>query len=395
MNQNTNIIVDPNTGIETTFEGTILPVETPEIDELTKAKQEAENKVNKIVSGLNGKATLKDHGAKKIGEVHAVPLSEINVVEGFNRRNPNSPTTLKHIAELEKSIRSQGQLTPLRGYMENGLIFVIDGHCRYRALLIAATKNQNIKTARIEIVKKTKPEDRTAEMLVSNIHQALSPLEKGLGYKELQKFDWSNGEIAETMGCKPSEVSNLLFLAEMPNWCHELIESEKISSTLMIELARAFKEDKEIDWNAFKALIDTGLAEAGDRKLTKKFFKVKIVETPADTTEGTQIPKIPPTPVSTPAIPALPSNIQTAPSGQTQLNGQKPAATTTPTGTKPIDSPIVPRTTDGQLLAMAKTIADSLQKSWANVSDANRDRKVMVEVAESLVKSLTERIATK
>jgi len=143
--------------------------------------------------------------------------------------NPHQPRKVfaeEEIRELAASIRVDGLLQPIVVCRRGDQHVLIAGERRWRAV-------QSLGWAEIPAVVKEVADDREMLVLalVENVQREdLNPIERALGYRELQqKFHLTQEEIAAKMGKSRAVIANGLRLLNLPEEIQILVQGGKLS----------------------------------------------------------------------------------------------------------------------------------------------------------------------
>ncbi|HEX6371657.1 MAG TPA: ParB/RepB/Spo0J family partition protein [Longimicrobium sp.] len=158
--------------------------------------------------------------------VNSVPTSRITP----NPFQPRREFTPEQLAELEDSIRQNGLLQPLvvrrarDGAAEGAEWELVAGERRWRAVRRLGWSEVPVVVREID--------DRAMLVLaiVENVQRAdLSPLEEATAYKRLMDdFNFTQAEVAESVGRERSTVANLLRLLSLPPSVHRLLDEGRL-----------------------------------------------------------------------------------------------------------------------------------------------------------------------
>jgi ParB family chromosome partitioning protein len=182
-------------------------------------------RLGKGLSALLGEYTQEP--AASPGEpVSTVPTSRI----APNPFQPRREFTPEQLAELEESIRQNGLLQPLvvRRAADGAAVGaeweLVAGERRWRAV-------RRLGWTEVPVVVR-ELDDRAMLVLaiVENVQRAdLSPLEEATAYKRLMDdFNFTQAEVAESVGRERSTVANLLRLLSLPASVHRLLDEGKL-----------------------------------------------------------------------------------------------------------------------------------------------------------------------
>ena len=182
-------------------------------------------RLGKGLSALLGEYTAESASAP--GEpVTSVPTSRITP----NPFQPRREFTPEQLAELEESIRQNGLLQPLvvrraqEGAADGADWELVAGERRWRAV-------RRLGWSEVPVVVR-ELDDRAMLVLaiVENVQRAdLSPLEEATAYKRLMDdFNFTQADVAESVGRDRSTVANLLRLLSLPASVHRLLDEGKL-----------------------------------------------------------------------------------------------------------------------------------------------------------------------
>lgn len=170
--------------------------------------------------------------------------------------------------ELVNSIKEKGVLQPiLVREVESGLYECIAGERRLRAC-----KKLGLKTIPA-IIKKISDEDAYIIALIENLQRKdLNPIEEALGYKKLiEKFGYTQDEIAKKIGKDRSTIANLLRLLKLPPLIQEDIIQGKLTTGHAKALLSLNNEEEQI--YVRNIILQKGLSVRETEKLVIKLQK--------------------------------------------------------------------------------------------------------------------------
>jgi ParB-like chromosome segregation protein Spo0J len=191
----------------------------------------------------------------------AVDPLVLKIREGFNAR----PLNQEHVDAMALAQRNGAVFPPLDVYVEDGEIFIVDGHHRLAATLKNIAGGFEIKSLEARHFRGNDA-DRVAHMLNSASGLALTPLQLGVQYRKLIGFGWTEPQIANRRGKSVQHVKDMIQLAEANSDVHQLVNAGQISGTA------ALKAVKQHGSKA-GAVIQEGLEQAraeGKEKVTPK-----------------------------------------------------------------------------------------------------------------------------
>lgn len=171
-----------------------------------------------------------------------------------NTLQPRDVFVEEEMKGLVESIKTHGILQPVivkplsHGYM------LIAGERRWRAARQIGLKEIPA------IVRNTNDADALEIALIENIQREdLNPIEKAKGFQELiNKFDFTQEQVAKAMGKERSSITNYLRLLDLPPEIQEHVSR----GTLSMGHARAMLSlrDKDSQVNLCKQVIEKGLS---------------------------------------------------------------------------------------------------------------------------------------
>lgn len=140
------------------------------------------------------------------------------------------------IAGLAATLKTQGQLQPIRVRKAGDRYVITDGERRFRAAIMAGFTEMDA----ILEVRELTPAEITERSLIANCQREdLTPPEKAFGIKALMDATGDNcSEVALRLGMSNSKVSRLLSLIPLPKSILDLVAAGKIAASSAPELAK-------------------------------------------------------------------------------------------------------------------------------------------------------------
>lgn len=188
---------------------------------------------------------------------------------GWNVRLPSDELTA-HIRRLADSIKEIGVQVPLKIRMDSmlGVPYVVNGHCRLAAVMLAIAEGADIKSVPVMMEERNCNEgDRVLSMITCNEGKPLSILEQGAVYKRLVAWGWSEGDVAKKSGYSPTHIGSCLLLEGALPAIKALVASGKVSASLAIRLIGEVGEKEAlVQMTGAVAVAE----EAGKKKATQK-----------------------------------------------------------------------------------------------------------------------------
>ncbi|MFO0946446.1 MAG: ParB/RepB/Spo0J family partition protein [Planctomycetota bacterium] len=156
---------------------------------------------------------------------------------------------------LASSLKTVGQLMPIRVRKRGNEFVVVDGERRFRA----ATKAEFSTIAAIVEERELHEGEILQRQLVANCQRVdLTPMEKARSiHRLMESTGWNAAETASKLGMSPPSVAKLLALLSLPFAIIEQVESGKISASAAYEIAKV--EDREVQADLAKEAAKGGL----------------------------------------------------------------------------------------------------------------------------------------
>ena len=206
--------------------------------------------------------------------VSYINLSDIKPNPDQPRRDFNNTS----LAELSKSIKEKGIITPITVRESNKGYEIIAGERRWRA-----AKKAKLKSIPAYILNIGDEAEMMEVALIENIQREdLNPIEEAEGYAVLNsKYSLSHDGIAKTIGKKRTTISNALRLLKLPPEIRKSIRSGEITAGH----GRAILQKKSIAAmkNLWKKIVNEALSVRAAESLVKpkpKKKKIKSVIVP-------------------------------------------------------------------------------------------------------------------
>lgn len=185
-------------------------------------------------------ADLKELADKRGALLYFEP-SKLEIEEGLNARNIESPEVQAHIEWLVESIAETGVRKPLEIFTKEDKIFVADGHCRLLAVRRLIDRGVEIPVVPCipESRKKGENEiDRILNQNLSNSGLRLTPLEEGYNVKRALALGWTATQVAKKLGRSVSWVGGLMELQSAEPEVQNMVRAGEVSATLATQVAR-------------------------------------------------------------------------------------------------------------------------------------------------------------
>ena len=221
-------------------------------------------KIGGLGKGLS--AIFSENDTEDNNEIQTLKISQIEP----NRSQPRRSFDEEALNELAESIREHGVLQPIlvRPQIYGGYQ-IVAGERRYRASRLAGLSEIPA------IVRELSDSETMQIALIENLQRRdLSPLEEAKGYKTLMdEYDFSQEEVARTVGKSRPAVANILRLLSLPEDVKPMLENGSLSAGH----ARAILsiEDEALATETAQKVVKEGLSVRETENLTRKLSKPK------------------------------------------------------------------------------------------------------------------------
>lgn len=196
---------------------------------------------------------------------------DLNVKPGWNSRDMEDPENVDHVMALAHSIAEHGVKEPLTAYLDDGKLWLSDGHCRLFATLYAIEHlGATIRTVPVKTEERgTDEADRLFSQRIRNSGKKFSPLEEGVLFKKLLAHGWTEEMIAKKTGLSAARVGQLLEMQGAPAEVKRLITTGKVSFTLALQMLRTNGGDGTRTLADLNGALKTAEAAGKDRATAK------------------------------------------------------------------------------------------------------------------------------
>lgn len=222
-------------------------------------------------------ARLKEMGTRA-GDIIMLDPETIEEKSGYNVRDMESESTKAYIRQMVDSIHASGTATfpEITVRQENGKVYVVRGHCRRRAFVIARQEGAEVKGIRV-IADTIKGEaEHVLDLLSSNDGLPLTPMEKAKVIKRLVDFEWTTSEIAKRRGVSVQTITNMLALMDAPADVAKLVESGEVSATLALDTVK--KEGAIFAGEKLRGAVEVAKGKGKARATLKHIAKPERVK---------------------------------------------------------------------------------------------------------------------
>jgi ParB family chromosome partitioning protein len=158
------------------------------------------------------------------GEQRMLPIDLVRA----GRLNPRKDFREDDLAELAESIRQKGLVQPIvvRPDPSSGGYEIVAGERRWRAAQRAQLHQVPV------IIRDLSDQDALEIAIIENVQRAdLNPVEEAGGYRELmERFGYTQDQLAEVIGKSRSHLANTLRLLKLPAGVLELLKQGSLSA---------------------------------------------------------------------------------------------------------------------------------------------------------------------
>lgn len=173
-------------------------------------------------------------------DVYKLKPSDLNIKDGWNTRDINTPENKEHIEQLSKSIAEIGVKEPLKVVWEDNKAYITNGHCRYHAIMLAIKNGAEIKAVPVLVEDRHANEaDRIFTQIVSNSGKPFTQLEQAKVFKKLLDLGWPQKDIAAKSGISGGRVSQILELLTLPEPVKQMIAKGEVSASMAVQTVKA------------------------------------------------------------------------------------------------------------------------------------------------------------
>lgn len=209
-------------------------------------------------------------------DFYPVDPRALKVDPGYNVRDLSTSEAKSKLDELSESIAANGVRVPLEVRLDGEDIFVVSGHRRLAATMLAIKRGAEIATVPVIPEPKGVNEvERTVNLVVSNSGEPLTPLEKAEVVRRLLAFGWDRGQVAKRLGWQGTQtVDNYLTLLGADSEVQAMVRNGEVSASTAVRAVR--KEGRGAGATLKKA---KAVAEAkGKKKVTAKSVRTAAGE---------------------------------------------------------------------------------------------------------------------
>jgi ParB family chromosome partitioning protein len=229
------------------------------------------------------KAASKEAGAKS-AEMLMVPVSSVQVIEGFNVRITGTKDWDSKIEDLTNSIMTEGfyrdkPLSVFVGKDDKGAntFWLTDGHRRFEALNKAIERGAEIEMVPV-IVKPAGTSMEDLHVAMAKTGEPLQPYEMAILCKRMIGYGREPEEIAKRLSITRRYVDDLLFLIAAPAKIRNMVMDGRLAATLAIKQLRT---NPKAAVKVLTATAEKSAKEGKDRITSRDIPKTSAAPTPS------------------------------------------------------------------------------------------------------------------
>lgn len=189
---------------------------------------------------------FRDHPAVA-GKRDSYPVDPraLKVDPTYNVRDMQDPETIAHVRWLADSIKESGVRVPLEVRLDGDDIYVVAGHCRHAATMLAISEGAEIATVpTIPEPKGANEIERVLNLVISNSGKALTPLAIAEVVRRLMAFGWDAAKIAQRLGWKsPATVEQYVTLLGAAPDVQQMVRNGTVAASTAAKVVK--KEGKQ------------------------------------------------------------------------------------------------------------------------------------------------------
>ena len=178
--------------------------------------------------------------SKGSSDIFKINPNDLFLKSGWNTRD-DSPELEAHIDMLAQSIAEIGVKEPISVRLEDGKLWVINGHCRTRAAIRAIeVYKADLKTVPVIAEDRYANEaDLVLQQIVRNSGKPLTTMEQARVFKKLLDMGWQQVEISKKVGMTNGRISQILDLLTMPPNIQAAVVQGAVSASLAQQTVKA------------------------------------------------------------------------------------------------------------------------------------------------------------
>lgn len=190
---------------------------------------------------------------EKVAEFYYINIDKIVIREGFNVRQ-----SYGDIESLANSILENGQsVAGIVDSLEDGTFVMVEGHRRYRAMLLLKEWGHEPLFKAIVNSYKTTEEERILQMFTTQDQKSLTPNEASELIKRLINLGHTQASVARKIGKTDGYVSQMLDFSRESQDVKKHVEEGHISVSAVAKIKKEIRNPKERS-EAIQKAVDQG-----------------------------------------------------------------------------------------------------------------------------------------
>ena len=200
---------------------------------------------------------------KRSKTLSLIPIEKIQP----NINQPRKTFSEEELTELKNSIESKGLLQPIIVREKGGYYEIVAGERRWRAAQLAQLHEIPA------LIKEVTDIEVLEIAIIENIQRSnLNPYEEALGYKQLlEKFNYTQEELASNLGKSRVYITNLTRLLNLPDSVLKFLKDGKLTAGHARALIGV---DKALE--IAKSIVKNELSVRETERLVKEFSKKNL-----------------------------------------------------------------------------------------------------------------------
>ncbi len=181
------------------------------------------SRLGRGLASLIGETPLQSPRASSEGDHRVVPVDQLH----GGRMNPRKEFRESDLAELTESIRQKGLVQPIIVRADSvGGYEIVAGERRWRASQRAGLHQVSV------IVRELTDQEVLELAIIENVQRAdLNVIEEAGGYNELiERFSYTQEQLAEVIGKSRSHLANTLRLLKLPASVQKLVAEGRLTA---------------------------------------------------------------------------------------------------------------------------------------------------------------------
>ncbi|WP_019025304.1 MULTISPECIES: KorB domain-containing protein [unclassified Thioalkalivibrio] len=170
---------------------------------------------------------------RKSNQFYAHP-KDLHEINGFNPRDYEREDLKRHIRALADAYTAGRYVEPVAVQVIDGRIYIRDGHCRRRAMLLAIEEGADLGPQPV-IEFRGDEIEADALVLTSQSGMKLTPIEVAAMYSRMKNRGKTEDDIARIVGKTTQHVRMSLEMHTMPDAIKDLVSQEVVSATLALQ----------------------------------------------------------------------------------------------------------------------------------------------------------------